>query len=75
MPDSPFFIGIAFRKILDDVKLHVASSFRSEAVDGVNIADRFEGFIINTNLFFDLDNAAAGMRVRLKRMAPNRPCG
>ena len=47
-------IGIMFLKILQHIEFHVATTFGSEAVDGVDIADRFQRSLINTSPSFSI---------------------
>ena len=68
--------GIFFVKILYDVKLHIPAAFAGKTVDRINIADRLERLAHQDKAFlFDLDDAPAGMRVRLQRISRDRARG
>src|ERR1700741_374013 len=67
------FVVILFIKILHDVKLHIAPSFRSKTIDRVNVANGFECFAHQYETFFlDLDDLSSGSRVWLQWMPAHR---
>src|ERR1043165_1036014 len=69
-------IRILLTEIFHDVKFHVASTFARESVDRVDVADSLESLTHEyESLFFDLDDPAAGVRIRLKRIPRDRSRG
>src|SRR6476469_6813826 len=70
-PDPLFhLIGIFLVELFDDVELYVSAALTCKAIDGVDIAHCLQSLAHKDKPFLlDLDDATAGMRVGLERIA------